>query len=279
MIIIKLSSGLGNQLFQYSLALYLKENTDQEILFDLNSFKNDFSKRSFELKILNPPFDFFHDTSLYTNAVGKIRYYYKLLCYFKYNIITERNFLSKKLSTKKPNFYDGFWQTNYFAEKINVRNHLIIHHPQPNFIRELETEIRNNESISLHVRRGDYFSNTYVKRYGVCTPEYYQNAINFFKNQNHKQKYFIFSDDLDWVKEKLILPEDSVFVPNNDINSFWYIQLMSLCHHNIISNSSFSWWGAYLNENTEKMVIAPEKWMNDTNKTIALRDWIKIPTK
>ena len=128
---------------------------------------------------------------------------------------------------------------------------------------------QHSNPVSIHVRRGDY-----VKHPGfwVVTPEYIQEALSHFTDNNYT--FLIFSDDINWCKE--VFPEGVVFIENN--NQFEDLCLMSLCEHNIIANSSYSWWGAYLNKNKDKRVVAPSNWFTDSKPLIDLypNNWIII---
>ena len=92
--------------------------------------------------------------------------------------------------------------------------------------------------------------------------------------------FFVFSDDVDWVRKNIPLPDNTFFVTDAcEVNTYWYIWLMSKCKHNIISNSTFSWWGAYLNENKEKIVVAPSLWQRGTEFTLNQEGWVVIDVK
>ena len=126
-----------------------------------------------------------------------------------------------------------------------------------------------NNPISIHVRRGDYINHP---NYWVVTPEYIQDALNHFNDDEYT--FLVFSDDIEWCKS--VFPEGVVFIEGN--NQFEDLCLMSLCHHNIIANSSYSWWGAYLNKNENKRVVAPSNWFNNPTSLNDLYppNWIKI---
>ncbi len=282
MITVRLSSGLGNQLFQYFFALYLKEKYNQEVVFDSNVFKFD-DTREIEIAIFKPNFDRVNNSKLFTNHLGII---YRLkLFLFKINpsnvyFNDKTLFNNSTIDTSKNYYFDGYWQTDYYVSKIKNRaNFLIPIDEKPLLIENYMDEITMGNSVALHVRRGDYFSPLYIKRYGVCNVNYYLKAINYIQKYIENPKFFVFSDDLDWVSKNIDLPENTVFIKNEKINSYWYILLMSKAKHNIISNSTFSWWGAYLNDNKDKVIISPDKWMLDTDATIALDDWVKISVK
>ena len=133
-------------------------------------------------------------------------------------------------------------------------------------------------SISLHIRRGDYVSNI---AHGTCDLSYYRKAVEYFINLYGKNlEIFAFSDDPSWVKNNLKLPVNINFITHNySDNNYEDLRLMSCCNHNIIANSSFSWWGAWLNTNPNKIVIAPKLWYANQkieNRDITPKDWLRI---
>jgi hypothetical protein len=133
-------------------------------------------------------------------------------------------------------------------------------------------------SVSIHVRRGDYVGSEY---FDICGREYYLKAVSFITEKisiNHKPTFFVFSDDIAWCKN-IFLGDNFNFIDNNKAQySYKDMQLMSLCKHNIIPNSSFGWWGAWLNRNNQKIVIAPQKWFGtyDCETDIIPDSWLKI---
>lgn len=145
---------------------------------------------------------------------------------------------------------------------------------------ELINKIKNRESVSIHVRRGDYIGNNVVGN--MVKLDYYNEAIKYIENKVKNPIYIIFSNDIEWCKENLnLINKEVVYVEwNKKEKSFRDMQLMSLCKHNICTNSGFSWWGAWLNKNLEKIVIIPEKWYSSESKIssddIAPQNWIKI---
>ena len=133
-------------------------------------------------------------------------------------------------------------------------------------------------SISLHIRRGDYVSDT---AHGTCDLSYYRKAVEYFINLYGKNlEIFAFSDDPEWVFKNLKLPMDIQFIEHNSSKkNYEDLRLMSQCNHNIIANSSFSWWGAWLNKSPKRTIISPKKWYADKNiKNIDIipNNWVKI---
>lgn len=177
-------------------------------------------------------------------------------------------------------FYDGYWQyEEYFKD---IRTEIIEKFQFPKFVDEnnsgLAKKLLACNSVACHIRRGDYLKNPMMC---VCTLEYYIRAIEKMHNLIEPDLYCVFSDDPEWCKKNLSAQFDGknvVFVNwNKDMESYRDMQLMSLCKHNIIANSSFSWWGAWLNQNENKIVMSPEKWLNKSLAKEPICDsWIKI---
>jgi hypothetical protein len=144
--------------------------------------------------------------------------------------------------------------------------------------KDLVSKIESCNSISLHVRRGDYVQNKITNQFhGLCSLKYYNNAIHYIEMKIKNIEIFVFSDDISWCKENLKYNLPIHFMDTNDAHSDLY--LMTKCKHNIIANSSFSWWGAWLNTNKEKIVIAPKQWFADQSvitQDIIPAQWIKL---
>lgn len=138
-----------------------------------------------------------------------------------------------------------------------------------------------NNSISIHIRRGDYVTNTQANKWhGLLSKYYYYNALEYIKEEKGIEKpyIYVFSDDSKWVRENISFDGKVTYI-SDDFNPAQAIILMSKCKNNIIANSSFSWWGAWLNSNKEKMVIAPDQWLTGSNRVgreIVPRSWVKF---
>ena len=172
----------------------------------------------------------------------------------------------------------GYYQSEkYFKEIANIiRKDFTFSKPVDIINQKLINQIGNTESVSIHIRRGDYLNIPNTQN--ICSISYYKKAINLILKNISNPQFYIFSNDINWCKQHLQI-DNAVFISNNiGKNSFIDMQLMSCCKHNIIANSTFSWWGAWLNNNPNKIIISPNKWMNDTNGTgdIIPNDWIKI---
>ena len=262
MLVCKLSGGLGNQLFQYATAITVSDN--DIIKFDLSYFSD---KKSFNLSILDFGIKIdeadkkeIHKLSgkntKFTNFLKRHlgKYFYPQ--YFKEK---ERTVFDESIFDPRVGYLDGYWQNEkYFLsnrDKLVKLFDLEFH----NEARIFEKKIINCNSVSIHVRRGDYLKHPEI---GVLDLDYYKNAIKNLEEKYNDLHFFIFSNDIDWcrVNMKFLNGKKYEFCSGLYRESDELI-LMSRCDHNIIANSSFSWWAAWLNQNTDKVVISPKKWM------------------
>lgn len=280
MIIVKVWGGIGNQLFQYVFGQYLYYRFHYEVSYDGNSFISTDKMRKKELDALDSAIKWNNhcNFSKFRGIRGRLlRYCYQLLP--KHHYIGINEIIPKRIYDNDEYFFQAYWQDyKYYKWLIdNVPSYKIESKCFPQELKEVKMMIESCPySVSIHIRRGDYFSPKNVSVYGVCTEDYYHKAIELIKNRIPGAIFFVFSDDIEWVKDHIHLDNDAVIVPNYEVSQFSYIELMSLCKHHIISNSSFSWWGAVLNEQSDAIVICPSKWKLTTDKTIALKNWMKL---
>jgi hypothetical protein len=287
MLIVLLKGGLGNQLFQYSIGRAFSLEYNIELKLDLSFLidrtNKDITHRNFELSNFN-----INASIAAQNELNKYKKY-SLKSIFKFYTIlniTENNF-SNKINYIEKNthiFLDGFWQSEkYFIKYRSILLNDLVPVRKPNDLnREYINLISNSNSISVHIRRGDYISNNNANSFhGVCSIDYYLNAITYIINHIKNPVFYFFSDDINWVKNNF---DNSAFQKyfishNFDNTSFEDLRLMTYCKHNIIANSTFSWWGAWLNTNPNKIVIAPSKWFVDLSmisEDLIPESWIKI---
>jgi len=284
MIIVRFIGGLGNQMFQYAFYRRLKEQY-KLVKADITGFKKYTLHNGYELeRVFNIKADF-----ATIDEIESVMELYKknILDRLKRKVfgirkthITESRYKEDYL--KKGNLYlDGYWQgEKYFitCEKI-VRNDFQFRSDLSDKNRAMISNIATTNSISVHVRRGDYLN---LPMYFKCDSNYYKRAVDIIKERATNPYYFIFSDDISWVKCNIDFGKQAFYVDyNNSASSFEDMRLMSFCKHNIIANSSFSWWGAWLNQNTNKIVIAPKIWFNDEKKNSETKDlipdgWIRL---
>ena len=288
MIITRLIGGLGNQLFQYAAGRALALTNDCKLKLDISEFK-DYTLRSYELMRLNINAELAdpRDVSLLVGSKAWVAQTMRRKFKWRRNThFVERkdySFDSAFFKLAQPVYLEGFWQSYKYFEchALPIRRELTFNSSLAGKNAELADLISRTNSISIHIRRGDYVSKPenakILRSVGI---DYYNQAIYRVRNQIAKPVIFAFSDDLGWVKDNIDLGENTVFVSHNSgMSSFEDMRLMSLCKHNIIANSSFSWWGAWLNTNPEKVVIAPKRWLNiDSLSTEDLipNTWIRI---
>lgn len=293
MIVAKLMGGMGNQMFQYAAARRIAYKRNTTLKLDLGFLKADppditVIKRDYELGVFNIVESFSIQSEI--NALffkvrhsifSKIRDKLFPTWYVREPQFTYNEFLKNAPSRT---YLDGFWQSEKYFKDIEfiLRAEFSFKNPAEGQNHIFQKQIKNTENpVSLHVRRGDYVSNQFTFNYhGICGLDYYQEAIKHIASQIKNPHFFIFSDDPQWVSENLSTGFPSTYISHNSgKQSFEDMRLMSTCHHHIIANSSFSWWGAWLNPSPDKMVIAPKNWFKDSSidtKDLLPPGWIKL---
>jgi hypothetical protein len=160
-------------------------------------------------------------------------------------------------------YVEGYWCSEKYFKDIEaiIREEFTFREPPHGRNLELAKEIEENESVSVHVRRGDYVADEKAgKTHGTCGQKYYRECVQYVRRKRKSPKFFVFSDEPLWCRQNLAFMKPATFVDGNALEPWEDMRLMSLCHDNIIANSTFSWWGAWLNGHDEKVVIAPKKW-------------------
>jgi hypothetical protein len=283
--------GLGNQMFQYAAGRCLSYLHRTELKLDRSFLKIDpkdqYTRRDFALDVYNINATIASDSDIEPFLPldkGKIRntLQRKLPIMFFRAVINESGhaFHKEFYSYPKNLYLNGFWQSEKYFEPVKelLVKEFSLKEKLHDANAELGNKINTCNSASLHVRRGDYVTNKETQAYhGVCSIEYYQKAIAYLKIKGEIDHLFVFSDDVDWAKGNL---KSDIAITVIDLNNPGYLDmyLMSLCKHNIIANSSFSWWGAWLNQNSDKIVIAPNKWFANGQLTpdIYPSGWVKL---
>lgn len=291
MLVIACTSGLGNQMFQY--AYYLNQKNkfkNEDVKFDINWFNENNAHNGFELeKVFDLKIDYANLSDIRKsgkaiNILDKIKN--KILFKKKPWYSPEPKYAITyipELCNNKEGYFLGFWQSEKYFKNISdkIRNQFNFKTPLDYKNVLLAEDIKNNNSISIHVRRGDYLE-PQNKLFQICKIDYYKNAIKYMEQYVDNPKYYIFSNDIDWCKNNFKL-KNVVYVDwNIGPDSYKDMQLMSCCKHNIIANSSFSWWGAWLNDNPDKIVCVPEKWFDlpgCETRDICPDKWIRIKIK
>ncbi len=290
MIITKIAGGLGNQMFQYAFGRALALRNNAELRLDITMFKTyEFHLYTMdhlniaagpateaELKpflrkrprggrigrrILNP---LLHDPKLY---VQEPRF----------------TFVPEMLALKDPCYVDGYWQSEkYFLDiKDVLRKEFTLKEPLGAYSQGIVEKIATAEHpVSLHVRRGDFAHHPLFKiTHGARPLAYYESAMHIIRNKVPNAHYFVFSDDIAWAKENIKTGFPTEFVGQGPAKNYEDLELMRLCTHHILSNSTFGWWGAWLSEFDKKgLTISPTHWAAKFESTDLVPErWIKLP--
>lgn len=284
-VVVKLNGRMANQLFIWAFIKKLKKFIDLPVLIDdsittpkLNCFNcfNEFNKMTVQKSFINK-------LAKKTIPFRSIRNYFAHV-HFDLPVKQEHTFCKFEENLFKinsPTYIDGYFQTEmYFADiKEEILNDFKLNTPLDNKNKTFLNKIKTSNSISLHIRRGDYLK--HPDKLGNCSFEYYKKAVDFIiqKTQSENPVLFIFSDDIKWAKKHATFEQKTIYVDiNNPKKGCFDLELMKHCKHNIIANSSFSWWGAWLNQNPEKLVIAPNPWFKEFNKDFDIipKTWHRI---
>ncbi|WP_026839818.1 alpha-1,2-fucosyltransferase [Citrifermentans bremense] len=274
MIISNILGGLGNQMFQYAAGRGLSLAKSVELRLNTRDFTNYNLHNGFEL-------DRLFNISAQTVTEEELRRFLgwrssrmalRVLRHKQFSGIRGNRLIFEPslsywrqiMDAPEDCYLQGYWQTEkYFShiapiiradfsfkERLSAQN------------LELAEKINLSNAVSLHVRRGDYAINpATLATHGLCSLDYYRQAINYITVQTEQPEFFIFSDDIPWVRKNLKIKFRCHYIEHNrGCESYNDMRLTSLCNHHIIANSSFSWWGAWLNPSAEKIVVAPKKW-------------------
>jgi len=293
MVIVRLYGGLGNQLFQYAFAKRLALTLNAELRLDLTAFAKQNGMRSprvFELAPFCIEDAVASADDLARFRVGEKRYSLGWVAhqYFGWRprgYIREAHYHFDPAMLSLPDgvYLDGYWQSErYFKDQEQaVRDRIRVSGSPSGQNKALLDEISTRNAISLHVRRGDYLLDQAVyDLHGLCSLQYYHDAVEFLSERIDQPEFYIFSDEPEWARENIKL-EFPVYVV--DVNGpdacYEDLRLMSGCRHHIIANSSFSWWGAWLNPRKDRIVIAPRRWFNKSDadtRDICPDEWVRM---
>ena len=262
--IVLFTPGLGNQIFQYCFCLYLRDKYHENIY---GYYNKEMLNKHNGLEV-HKVFDIIlpQSTNLSNSLAIMARTFNKFgIGYFK----------SKNTPQKDCLYYDGFWQHFYLIQDyvgdLKFREEI-----PSSQNKEVLDIINKSNSVSVHIRRGDYLDPIRIKQFGQsCPEEYYRKSIDYFKQKYNNPVFVFFSDDMDWVKKNLKL-EGAIYVDwNNGNKSSWDMRLMSNCKSSIIANSTFSYWGAMLGKEKE-YVIKPLRWIGNEIPDIFPNHWISF---
>ena len=287
MIIVEIIGGLGNQMFQYAFAKFLSTK-GYEVKIDISAFETYKLHGGYQLSQYN--IDIETATKDECQLVYNKNLIFKILKKFGIepkNLVKEKSLLFNEtlLNIEDNKYISGYFQSEKYFVSIRdaLRKNFLIKKKLTPYTLKIQEQINNMQnSCSIHVRRGDYISNNVSNSiHGSCDLEYYKDAIKLINQTYPNTNYVVFSDDIGWVKENLVI-ENALYIDNTEKRiPHEDMYLMSLCQNNIIANSSFSWWAAWLNQNETKTVIAPKRWfvneiMLKQSEDIVPQEWIKI---
>ena len=289
-IIVRYAGGLGNQMFQYALRCNFIQK-GKCVKDDISYYAKVSDAMPFRLTEVFPKIELAKAEEAEIEKYLKtkkprnilVRIYNKLFPpKIKYYQEQQELVYDPKIEKIKSSYVSGYWQSFHYPE--NVKEELIKSFKFKGFvdekIKELEKKIQDVNSVSVHIRAGDYLLPQNATIFGgICTIEYYQRAIALMGQKVKNPIFFIFSNDIEWCKNNFPLENvvwmDEATLPEHE--DWEEMCLMSYCKHNIIANSSFSWWAAWLNQNPDKVIIAPQKWLQTVeNDEICPRGWIRI---
>jgi hypothetical protein len=299
MIIVNVKNGLGNQMFQYAFGRVLEWKYQVPVLFDfmreignvqlrtdLDIFSIDkINEPEVRLVIPFKPFSVrkFRDQKKYFHYI-----YFKLRRQFQSSRLITESYPSQyssffdNLDLKKRYYFLGFWQNSKYYEgyEAEIRK-LFVPKDKSVFNSEIALELKASQydTVSLHIRRGDYLTAGFIE---PASLDYYETAVKLMRNKLSNPYFYIFTDDPQWVLNEFIMDCPYQLITGNvGKESYKDIILMSLCQHHIIANSSFSWWGAWLNPSLDKVVMAPMKWYSSSKRdkytlNITPKGWIRL---
>lgn len=292
MIISQLIGGLGNQMFQYAAGRALSILSGVPLRLDTSGFTSYGLHQGFELEQV-----FFCPVTLATtHDVRAVLGWQssslarRLFARPALRLLRNRHFIVEPhfhywpgiSRVPLPVYLMGYWQSErYFSNVAEIiRKDFTFKQPMTGRNSELAAEIGAVNSVSIHVRRGDYVNNPMANRtHGLCSIDYYKSAIKYIADRVCAPHFFVFSDDINWVKANLNAVYPCRYIDHNrNREGYNDMRLMSLCKHHIISNSTFSWWGAWLNAQDDKIVIAPKRWfaIHYNTKDLLPESWVVI---
>ena len=289
--------GLGNQMFQYAAARILAERLNTDLCIDTSLFSvntRNTTPRNYELAC------FVLSGKQEKRVSSKLRGFLFLKVYPQ----IKNSFFGKRIAKGYKLFEDkdaynfnpgilllqdharllGYFQTEkYFSSREEIiREAFRFKQPLVGKNRELAEKINSCNAVSVHIRRGDYITNkNCANTYRLLTLDYYKKAVDRICRQVESPVFFIFSDEPERAKIEIDLPQAVCIDWNKGADSYIDLQLMTYCRHHIIANSSFSWWGAWLNRHADKIVIAPTEWLKDQEANAGINDllpekWIRL---
>ena len=272
MVVVRLTGGLGNQMFQYAAGRAIADRLGTELLLDTRAFEHvlalrPYTRRAyalspFKLRARLATAEDLQDWPVWVVEIGmRLRFMRPL--FRRWHFESAITYDPGVRTLREPVYLAGYWQSErYFIDIADrIRADYMLRQPLAGANAGLLQMARSGSSVGLHVRRGDFASlDNAAQIHGLCSVDYYRRAMSAVRNRCPQCRFIVFSDDPDWARSELPLDPSAIFVSGNDETPEQDLALMSACKHHIIANSSFSWWAAWLGNNPEQMVIAPTPW-------------------
>jgi hypothetical protein len=291
--IVKLKGGLGNQMFQYAFAKYIEDICGERVLLDFSTYagrRNDEVRKprilEYNISLDKARNIEIREKCIFTHCGDMFRKSYKFWIIME--AVTNRKYCFRKVSRilnleelKKYEYFDGYWQSWKYVEHVSET---LLKEFTPKKLLSDKTasyidKVNKQESVFVGIRRGDYLeSPKNIKKYGIFTENYYTNAMKIISEKKDNAVFWIFSNDIEWVNANMDFSRYNVkLIKDENVSDFEEMQIMKACKHAIICNSTYYWWGAWLIENKDKIVVAPQNWFADGQKIDIIPDgWIKI---
>ena len=291
--LVAITGGLGNQMFGYAFMVGLSKNHNSHLFHPYKDNSKKYGHAGYQLEEIFKlrPEDYKKPVGVMALCVywhimrifpKKVRQVMLRLVGIKITKVAQNFVFYPEVlqPVKNSELFMGTWQSEkYFkSAEQEIREAFTFNEKLLNDkTKQLIEKLAHCEAVSLHVRRDDYLSQDYAQGFGgICTLTYYKTAVEYIKEHVVQPVFYVFSDDIDWCRVNLDIP-NAVFVDWNKGKESWQdLFLMSKCHHNIIANSSFSWWGAWLNSNPNKIVVAPKTWWNGIKDDVVPDNWIRL---
>lgn len=289
--IVKIKGGLGNQLFQYSFACLLTRITNETVKIDMSEYDTTIDDSIRKPRLLKMQIlleiakkDEIDKICFFRHKGNPLGIKYRLKIYLE-NLLNNKYFFEKNrafidpLDISENLYFDGYWQSWRYVNQVwqEIKNQFMPNYDIHDSTKKMLEEVSGCNSVFIGVRRGDYA--TEISHYGSFGNDYYQKAMNYISKHIENPIFYVFSNDIAWVKENIDFNNRNVIFrePETIIDDFEDLLIMAACKHSIIINSTYHWWGARINDNPHKIVIAPKKWFFDDKPIdIVPPHWITI---
>ena len=287
MVIVKIFGGLGNQMFQYAVARSISINFQAKLILDTSYYQSNF-EQNYGLSVFNINTEVVNEAPENNNENSiNLSHYHHNDREKDYYLLKEKSFrFDSSLFNISGNVYlDGYFQSEkyFITNRHNIYTDFSLREELDGTNRNIISDMESCNSVSIHVRRGDYLTESVKNILSICDVKYYKKAVDIIYRDIKNPVFYVFSDDMDWAKRNLSFIQNTYFININfKEESYKDMILMSKCKHNIISNSTFSWWAAWLNDNPNKMIISPIMWVNPKSRNskndqdIRPASWIQV---